>query len=141
MRSTLLEHRATLLLVALLGLFLFSGQSGGCRYPVIQSAELCCDCDSLTFCPSGLPATPPGLAAAPDAGASSAIRLEANAGQVDARYDFVARAGAMSVFLDAGEAWLDLRTAAGAPAGAIHASLAGAARKPEQLPRSRAPAA
>ncbi|MCC6537970.1 MAG: SBBP repeat-containing protein [Bryobacterales bacterium] len=133
MRSTLLEHRATLLLVALLGLCLFSGQNGGCRYPVIQSAELCCDCDSLAFCPAGVTSTSPGVAAAPGAGAPGARHLEATAGQVDAQYDFVARAGAMSVFLDAGEAWLDLRTAAGAPAGVIHASLAGAARQPEAV--------
>ena len=122
LRSAFLEHRATVLLVSLLALFLFSGQSGNCRYPIIQSAGICCDCDSLTTCPAGGGTASPGLSAA------GRINFEANAGQVDARFQFVARGGGMSVFLSrGGEAALDLRDANGASAGVVTASLVGAA--------------
>lgn len=105
LRSAFREQRATVLLVILLSVFLFSGQSANCRYPVIQSADLCCDCDSLTTCPlSSIGATP-----ATPGSAGPAINFEANAGQVDAQYPFVARTGSMSIFFrNGGEVALDL---------------------------------
>lgn len=117
----------------LLGLFLFSG-STTCRYPIISSIGLCCDCDTLTTCPSGTSGAPStsGFSATPAAAGSSGgkIYFEANAGQVDPRFDFVARGNGMSIFLDSAEAWLDLRGGlSGESAGVVHASLVNAAKR------------
>jgi uncharacterized protein (TIGR03437 family) len=104
LRSAFREQRATVLLVALLAVFLFSGQSANCRYPLIQSADTCCDCDSLTTCPpSTIGSSSPGLGSP-----GPRINFEANAGQVDARFPFVARGGGMSLFFaDGGEVSID----------------------------------
>jgi uncharacterized protein (TIGR03437 family) len=117
LRTAFLEQRATVLLLVLLAVFLFSGQSSNCRYPIIQSAEVCCDCDSLTTCPpGGSVITVPTGTSAPGA----KINFEANAGQADARFPFVARGGGMSLFLsEGGEVALDLGD------GVVKASLAG----------------
>ena len=123
LRSAFREQRASLLLVVLLSLFLFLGQSGNCRYPIIQSAGICCDCDSLTTCPAG-----GGTASPSPTSVGGRISFEANAGQVDPSFQFVARGGAMSVFLaEGGAASLDLRDAGGASAGVIKAMLVGGA--------------
>ena len=123
LRSALRDQRASLLLVVLLALFLFLGQSGNCRYPIIQSAGICCDCDSLTTCPAGGGTPSPGFTAP-----GGRIGFEANAGQVDPQFQFVARGGAMSVYLaDGGVASLDLRDASGASTGVVKALLVGGA--------------
>ena len=126
LRTAFFEQRATIVLVALLAVFLFSGQNANCRYPIIQSADLCCDCDALVSCPpGGSGGVSPGLTAVP--GGGGRINFEANAGQADSRFSFVARGGGMSLFFDeAGEVSLDLRDALGTSAGVVKASLAGA---------------
>ncbi len=123
LRSAFLEQRASLLLVVLLALFLFQGQSGNCRYPIIQSGGICCDCDSLTACPAGGGSVSPSPAST-----GGKISFEANAGQVDPSFQFVARGGAMSVYLaEGGVASLDLRSVTGASAGVVKAMLVGGA--------------
>ena len=121
LRTAFVKQRATLALLVLLAVFLFSGQSSNCRYPLIQSGDVCCDCDSLTTCPPGGGTANP-IAGVPAARAGGArINFEANAGQVEARFPFVARGGDVSFFFsDGGEVSLDMRE------GVVKASLAGA---------------
>ena len=127
LRSALLQQRATVVLLILLAVFLFSGQNANCRYPVIQSAELCCDCDALVACPPGSSAgssVSPGFAQVDPS--TGRIGFEANAGQAAAEFPFLARGGGMSLFFrEGGEVSLDLRDGGGETAGVVTAGLAG----------------